>query len=133
VLVDILLGLVVGVIGGFVLGLIGLARGRIDREIVVSCYGAVILVGIAPATEEKRRLSPSRKKKTRCCERTSAAARVFVWQTRLAGCAGVLVGPPKTVRLSGRADTSGVSRLLVRQWCCRVFFLTEAKLLQDEW
>jgi len=47
VIVDILLGLVGGVVGGWVFGLLGLHAGGMIGSIVVSFVGAVILVWIS--------------------------------------------------------------------------------------
>jgi uncharacterized membrane protein YeaQ/YmgE (transglycosylase-associated protein family) len=47
VIVDILLGLVGGVVGGWVFGLLGLHAGGMIGSIVVAFVGAVILVWIA--------------------------------------------------------------------------------------
>jgi uncharacterized membrane protein YeaQ/YmgE (transglycosylase-associated protein family) len=46
VVVDIILGMLGGIVGGFVLGLIGLHAGGLIGEIVVAFVGAVILVWI---------------------------------------------------------------------------------------
>ena len=46
VIVDILLGLVGGVVGGWVFGLVGLHAGGMIGSIVVAFVGAVILVWI---------------------------------------------------------------------------------------
>jgi len=46
VLMDILLGIAGGILGGWVFGLIGIHAGGMIGQIVVAFIGAVILVGI---------------------------------------------------------------------------------------